>query len=302
MAYSTRSDYSPPFTLAILHAGLIEDIRWWDTIFSWLDRRCPLTGSLPGVHICGWGNLVTPKSAHLGSPGNSHYIKCCSYTIWEKAPDLWMMLVFLFTISIANLMISLNATVSQTWQNLPYRTLYAFPYLAVWLTAGFMALKKPAYLLSIILVGVYSVGIYNYFTGKQFIQPIYTVPWREIFSSITAVSTPDTLVICSHGDFACPYYSQRYGFGSHTAEDWVNLSGQTYSQVWWIQSNLGASLKIYVNETEIFQEIRNRYKDSIEYHFAPQDPTIRWIKTTLLNRDDYEYRVDVYRFGQPIQR
>ena len=220
----------------------------------------------------------------------------------KKAPDLWMMLVFLFTISIANLMISLNATVSQTWQNLPYRTLYAFPYLAIWLTAGFMALKKPAYLLSIILVGVYSVGIYNYFTGKQFIQPIYTVPWREIFSSITAVSTPDTLVICSHGDFACPYYTQRYGFGSHTAEDWVNLSGQTYSQVWWIQSNLGASLQIYVNETEIFQEIRNRYKDSIEYHFAPQDPTIRWIKTTLLNRDDYEYRVDVYRFGQPIQR
>ena len=48
MAYSTRSDYYLIFTLANLNERLIEDIRWWDTILSWLDRRCPLTGSLPG--------------------------------------------------------------------------------------------------------------------------------------------------------------------------------------------------------------------------------------------------------------
>jgi site-specific recombinase len=116
--------------------------------------------------------------------GIAFTLSVAAIRIGKRTPDLWMVLVFLITISVVNLVISLNATVSQTWQNLPYRTLYAFPYLAIWLTAGFMALKKPAWLLSVILVAVYSFGIYNYFTGKQFIQPIYAVPWREIFSSI----------------------------------------------------------------------------------------------------------------------
>jgi len=42
-----------------------------------------------------------------------------------------------------------------------------------------------------------------------------------------------------------------------------------------------------------------RYPLDATYNYAAQDASIRWLKAKFLNQDDFEYRVNLYRFFGP---
>ncbi len=71
------------------------------------------------------------------------------------------------------------------------------------------------------------------------------------------------------------------------------------SEVLWIQSNVG-NLDSEDPELVILQDIRERYRTSSVVNYAQHDPSIRWIKSRFLHQEDYEYRVNVFQFAEPI--
>lgn len=207
--------------------------------------------------------------------------------------------LFVLVIALSNVMISLISTwLSQIWQNLPHWALYGLPFLAMWLGAGFAKMKPRAVLLSSVVIAVaYGVGLFNYFSNRQFIQPIYAVPWRSIFDMIQTEAHPDVLVICDGDDYACGYYSTRYGYGKNNLGSW-NTSSKI-PEVWLIQTNLSRVSPWTDRETVILEELSASYQATEIYNYAQQDESIRWLKTKLMGQEDFEYRVNVFRFFNP---
>jgi len=217
--------------------------------------------------------------------------------------DFWLVVVFFGIIAGTNLLLTFNQAVSQTWQNLTYRAVYVYPFLMIWLAAGINRLRLSWAIASVAALGlVFIMAGYNYLTNRQFIRPVYTVPWKEVFANIQVQSKPGALVVCGFGDSSCYYYAQRLGYGSNDLNNWGNLSRREYPEVWYIQTNLGRGetdgSQSGLQET-FLAEMARRYSISSDINFAPQDPSIRWLKSKLINQEDYEYRLILRRFFQP---
>lgn len=217
-----------------------------------------------------------------------------------RSLNFWLAVIFVLLPAGANLILTFNAAVSQTWQNLPYRALFVYPFLMIWLGAGLARLKLPwAAGLGAALLVVYALGIFNYFTNRQFLRPVYTVPWKSIFEQIQEKSTPGALVVCGFGDSSCYYYSERYGFDGNDLNNWASLARQTYPELWYIQTNLGRG-EASGNQPELQQnfltDLERSYLLKDELDFGPQDSGIRRLKARFLNQEDYAYRVNLLRF------
>jgi hypothetical protein len=215
---------------------------------------------------------------------------------WRRDENVLLPVLFLVAIGSVNVLISLIPLVAQTWQNLPYRMFYAFPFFTILLAAGLSNVRPLiGTILGGLLLGVYILGLFNYYTDRQFIRPIYTIPWREVFAHIQAEEDPGAVVICD-GDAACTYYATRYLHTAYKPGNWRNLSKLTPTDVWWVESNEGAQQNNEGVKMTALQDIRQHYQQASVIYYAPQDKSIRWIKATFLKQEDYEYRLTVYRF------
>jgi hypothetical protein len=215
----------------------------------------------------------------------------------RKVENILLPVMFLVVIGSVNVLISLIPYVAQTWQNLPYRMLYGYPFFVILLAVGLDRLRPwLGNVLGVLLLGVFVIGLYNYYTDRQFIRPIYTVPWRQIFNRIQAEEQPGAVVICNSGDYACLYYSRRYFHVVYGPANWQKLASLKPAEVWWIESNKGTPLPKQDLESTVLQEIQHDYQQAALLNYAPQDPSIRWIKARLLKREDYVYRVNIYQF------
>ncbi len=218
---------------------------------------------------------------------------------WKNL-NFWLPITFFFMIAGINLAVTFNTEVSESWQNVSYRALYAFPFFMIWLSAGITSLKpRYAWVVGGILCMVYAVGIFNYFTNRQFLRPVYSVPWQLIFRQVRAEASPDALVVCGYGDSSCYYYATQAGFYDNNLGNWANLIKMDYPEVWFVQTNLGRDEDYKPKQLAILTEISTRYPAQEIYNYAKQDPRIRWLKGLLTDQDDYEYRVNVIRFYKP---
>jgi uncharacterized membrane protein len=210
---------------------------------------------------------------------------------------LWLALIVLLAVALANIVISLDSTVATTWQNISYRAFYGLPFLAIVVGVGLSSLEpRPSLAISALLLVVYAAGMGNYFSNRQFIRPIYAVPWRQIFTQIRAQAPPDAVVICNRSDYACPYYAGRFGFERYVPTDWESLAANRPSELWWLNSNLGLSRYDEDPELAILKQVQTAYADFEVYNYGLQEASIRWIKSDLMGQQDYEYRLNVYKF------
>jgi uncharacterized membrane protein len=214
--------------------------------------------------------------------------------------NFWLPIIFIVLIAVTNLAITFNIAVSQTWQNLTYRAFYLYPFLMIWLAVGFARMPLRWGMGSGAVLGfVFVVGIFNYYTNRQFLRPVLTVPWQAIFQRIQQESQPGALVICGFGDSSCYYYSERYGFGGIDLNTWPSLADQQYPVAWFVQSNLGRDVStsgLPDQQAEFLQQMLQRYSQAMVYNYAPQDPSIRRLKAEFLNQEDYAYRINLHKF------
>lgn len=215
-------------------------------------------------------------------------------------------LLILLVSGFINIIISIVAVFPvSAWQGLPNRTFFAYPFFVIWLACGISNLKTK---LLVVFLGAlllaYSVGIFNYFTNRQFIKPILIVPWREIMDEILVESGTNTAVICSRGDYSCPYYVNRFGLNAYRPKDWTELIEEGRPEVWWIQINFGTNVfgESAPPQINSIEEIYYPYLNVKVLNYAQQDPTIRWIKSIIMNMRDYEYRISVYKFDNVLKQ
>lgn len=90
-------------------------------------------------------------------------------------------------------------------------TLFAVPLALLVVAAGIGALRSGlwrAVMLAVLLVAD-GYGLANYFAGRQFLNPAYAVPWREVGRLITEREQPGDMVLCYFDDTILRY--ARFG-------------------------------------------------------------------------------------------
>lgn len=228
----------------------------------------------------------------------------CAITIFalsrkaERAQS-WILALIVSMIILINLLMSFfSPWLSQIWQNLPHWSFYALPFLAILLGVGLAGMKRGwVHGAAIALLLVYGAANYNYFSGRQFLQTMYAVPWREIFTKIQTANSQDSAVICRGSDVACKYYALHFGF--EPVSNPARIQPAQYRQVWWVQTNLGSARGDTASLLAEREKIALQYPQREDFFYARQDESIRWLKTTFLGQDDTEYRVEVHRFFIP---
>jgi hypothetical protein len=219
----------------------------------------------------------------------------------RKEANFWLPLVFLGVIVPVNVAFSFfSPWLSQIWQNLPHWSLFGLPFLAIWLGAGLAAMRpRMALAAALVLLLVYGVGIGNYFTGREHLQPIYAVPWREIFEKIQAEARPDASVVCGPGDTACKYYAERYGIPLGSPTSLNSLLADGPGEVWWLRSNMSLEMEGKEAEAAVLEQLEGAFQGQQVFDYARQDDSIRLLKSGLMGRGDYEYRLNLIRFYNP---
>ena len=188
------------------------------------------------------------------------------------------------------------------WQNLSYRLFYVYPFFLIMLAYGVQTLRwKLFWPVLTVLIIVYSVGIFNYFTNRQVIKSSLVIPWQELFTNIETQSKPDAVVFCTSRDFSCSYYQAFLNFDRLSPKNWEQIKETEPSQIWWIHNNRGDYWTSGADDgdNQVFQSITNQYVETQVFTYVGQDPGITMLKARFLGHEDHEFAVIVYKFDLP---
>jgi len=209
-----------------------------------------------------------------------------------------LLLGVLATTILASVLVSSIAVFPQSaWQNLSNRTFFVYPLFLLLLAAGLDRLPARWIQVSLgLLLVVYLAGAWNGFTGRQAVKPLLIVPWVQVMEKIQVQSQPGALVFCSQFDTVCPYYVDRFGLQRAGLTDWEQALASKPSEVWWLQNNIGGYAYDRTREEAAFQALLSAYPKVDRFDYAPQDASIRQIKSRWLGQEDYPYRLNLYHF------
>ena len=219
-------------------------------------------------------------------------------TVWKRKLS-WMPVFFASWITVLAVMATFfSEWHNQIWQNIAHWFLYVLPFLALWIGIGLAQMKfRIMAFMGSLLLFVYAVGIYNFFTNQQFIQPVYAVPWRLIFNTLHENAKPNAMVICTGVETSCWYYAELYGYPTALPWEIEGKGGKQPSEVWWVHSNVGGIRYEQQAIDQKFLKLAGElYPITDISHYVQHEASIRWLKTRLMGHTDYEYQVVVYHF------
>jgi uncharacterized membrane protein len=186
--------------------------------------------------------------------------------------------------------------------DVPVRALFVLPFLALAAGAGWQALPRRSLRLAVaaLAVAAWGVGLANYFTGQQYLNPIYVVPARQVAGTVAAQADTSDVVI-GEADSAFSYYFRRTGspvryFETTEADKAVDyLSTHPVRQVWLVTMGRDGTRELVPVELIRWLEANRRLL--WEQGYVEQDPLYRRVKERLLHRPAYQYKLLVQRYG-----
>jgi len=196
-----------------------------------------------------------------------------------------------------------------TFLNVASRTALAAPYFYIFLAGG-MARRttKPdrslktcqvwGQGLAVTLLAVaWIVSLANLYTGRQYHNPIYAVPMRQIVQQVVADSRPGDVVVADP-DSVFDYYLARTGggttesaptlFSSVEAGTLPGLQAAPPPRLWLV--TLGRDRTRAMEPTALLSWLEEDYRLAESRGYAPQDPLYQRFKQLLLHRPDYDYK------------
>ena len=217
--------------------------------------------------------------------------------------NLWLPLIVLLVSILIGIGFNLVGVDNRSaWQNLSYRLFHVYPFFLIMLAYGLYTLRGKLFwiVLTVIMI-VYTIGIFNYFTNRQVIKSSLVIPWQEIFTNIETQSKQDAVIFCTSRDFSCNYYQTISDLEYLSPKNWEQIGETKPSQIWWIHNNRGDYWISGADEgdSQVFQSITNQYVETQVYTYVNQDPGITMLKTKFLGYEDHEYAVLVYKFELP---
>jgi len=185
--------------------------------------------------------------------------------------------------------------------NAPVRAFFVLPYLTLLGSTGWSALRSRFWRagLGVLVSATWIVSLVNGYTGRQYLNPNYIIPAREVAKEIAAEAGPGDVVI-GEWDSGFSYYFQReksratYLEAAQTAEVLRFLAEHKPNRVWLV--TIGRDRTREATPVEVLEWLSVNYRLVEERGYAEQDPLYRWVKEMLLRRPAYPYKLMVRQF------
>lgn len=246
-----------------------------ETIFPWFPTAVP--AALAWLGLAGYGCFSLPRP-------------------WRS----FLILLIFIPVLLTAVIVTYIST-GTPFLNAPVRAFFVLPYLTLLGSIGWSALRSrfgQAVLAA--LIGVtWSVSLVNGYTGRQYLNPNYIIPAREVAQEIAARAGPGDLVI-GEWDSGFSYYFQRQKCGAvyleaaRTAEVLRFLNENLPEHVWLV--TIGRDRTREATPVEVLDWLSTNYRLVEEKGYVEQDPLYRRIKEMLLRRPAYQYKLMVRQF------
>jgi len=219
---------------------------------------------------------------------------------WRQARGIWPALAGAALCALGVAVITTFVSVNTPFLNVPGRALFAWPFVGLALVAGWQSLPRRAgQVAGGALLLAWAVGLGNYYTGRQFLNPIYLTPAREAAELIAANAGPNDLVIVET-DSLVGYYLGRIA-GAPTATDTAEVGGvgraleKKPPQVWLV--TLGRDQTAGLSTAEAIRAaLAADYAPAATTRLLPLDKTYLHYKELLLRRKAYTNRLTIETF------
>ncbi|MBN1921070.1 MAG: glycosyltransferase family 39 protein [Anaerolineae bacterium] len=180
--------------------------------------------------------------------------------------------------------------------------LFVLPFFILCLSIGLLKIQNAKFRYGLMagLLLVHSVGLFHYFTCKDFQNPIYIVPTREIVTQMATEVSSNDLVLAAP-DIGIAFYAERIANWetpildpreSQQSQGWI--LGNTPQHIWLF---IFGRDRTRTDEPLLLQEwIEHRCSLEIEQGFAEQNTLYRSLKTYLFKRPAYQHKLTLYRY------
>lgn len=115
----------------------------------------------------------------------------------SRSPDLRWLSVLAWPLAVIVAAAVVAVISSEPWPRVVSLCLYALPFFLFWVVLGVVRLKRWGWALLAVLLCGQLYGVSNYLARRQFLNPGYNIPWREVNALIQERGHPgDTAVAC----------------------------------------------------------------------------------------------------------
>jgi mannosyltransferase len=184
-------------------------------------------------------------------------------------------------------------------------TLFATPLAFLVVAAGILALRSArwrAVCLAVFLV-VDGYGLLNYFTGRQFLNPAYVVPWRQVGQLINGQERPGDMVLCYFDDTLLRYAHFGHfilGRRDYFADRLIPVeTWPACGQRLWLISRDRGSAQARRLQTETLARLTARAAGVQEFPIMRYPDLDRRVRELALRRSLPESYLTVYLFTPP---
>jgi len=186
-----------------------------------------------------------------------------------------------------------------TFLNVASRTALAAPYFYILLAGGLARPPKPDRFLKTcqvwavaLLAVAWVTSLANLYTGRQYHNPIYAVPMRQIVQQVMADSRPGDVVVADPDSVFDYYLAQTSStlplLSSVEADTLPRLQAVPPTRLWLV--TLGRDRTRAMEPTALLSWLAENYRLAESRGYVPQDPLYQRFKQLLLHRPDYDYK------------
>lgn len=181
--------------------------------------------------------------------------------------------------------------------------LFVLPFFSLWLATGILTIRpRVIFWLTVfaLLMGRLT-GVLNYFGGREFHNPIYVVPTRDIVKALVAETQPGDLVLAA-GDIGIDFYASRTPdwhvpvldtSDPRKVQDWIETFRPP--RIWLFVFGRDRTRDVHPTALQEFLASRCNLRQARGY--AEQDALYRLVKEQLFQRPTYRYKLSLYIYA-----
>jgi 4-amino-4-deoxy-L-arabinose transferase-like glycosyltransferase len=222
----------------------------------------------------------------------------------EKPASAWTLAICLSVPLAFTIFLFSTFATDITFLNVASRTALAAPYFYIFLAGGLARLwaiaeqkpvfsKKTGFWAVVAFLAVaWVVSLANLYTSRQYHNPIYAVPMRQIVQQVVADSRPGDVVVADPDSIFDHYLAQTSSalllLSSVEADTLPGLQAAPPPRLWLV--TLGRDRTRAMEPTALLAWLAENYRLAESRGYVPQDPLYQRFKQLLLHRPDYDYK------------
>jgi uncharacterized membrane protein len=211
----------------------------------------------------------------------------------------WL-IAFLIPFTLSQYLLSTVASDSP-FVNAAARSMSVMGLLLALVACGIAAIRRQVIRMSVVVVIVAGnlIGLVNYYNARDTINPIYSTPAREAAQWLSANYKTGDIVITESDTMVATYLPQEIANKSFTPDQHDAVleyaRANPRSRVWLV--TLGRDRTRNETSENLAIALENLLPNRVRSGFAEQDALYRALKSRLLSREVYRYRLSIDRFA-----